>query len=337
MDARTGDPAWSRCKKAPKEFISLESAALTSDGAALLVCFGERTVEALEPRTGNVIWSVSTGSDTVQVPLSIVAARHSGETFFGAGNSVLAVDATSTTLKTDEMAPPSKVRPSGPPPGGRVLPELPPVVPKGALQPKLVLDGGSVVAELSDGWLDEPSPPIRDLNGTYHLFATRRHAAAVNKGAVIVHFESSDGAEWTGGEVVLSPSVSGWDSGGVFSPGAAINAINATWSLYYSGIAAGSSDAWLGLATSASPSAAFVRAGNGSAVVQGFGGTTNGSGSYVYAHGAIPAGGDLGSRNTTVAAAELHCSADPMCKGFTFRGTDPNPPEAEMLFKRMDT
>ena len=62
--------------------------------------------------------------------------------------------------------------------------------------------------------LDEPSPPLRDLNGTYHLFATRRHAAAVNKGAVIVHFESSDGAEWTGGEVVLSPSDSGWDSGG---------------------------------------------------------------------------------------------------------------------------
>ena len=122
MDARTGEPAWSRCKKAPKEFISLESAALTSDGAALLVCFGERTVEALDPKSGKSMWSVSTGSDTVQVPLSIVAARHSGETFFGAGNSVLAVDAASTTLKTDEMAPPSKVRPSGPPPSGRVLP-----------------------------------------------------------------------------------------------------------------------------------------------------------------------------------------------------------------------
>ena len=73
MDARTGEPAWSRCKKAPKEFISLESAALTSDGAALLVCFGERTVEALDPKSGKSMWSVSTGSDTVQVPLSIVA------------------------------------------------------------------------------------------------------------------------------------------------------------------------------------------------------------------------------------------------------------------------
>ena len=68
------------------------------------------------------------------------------------------------------------------------------------------------------------------------------------------------------------------------------------------------------------------------------GGPTGAAGvKYAYTNGAIPAGGDLGSRNTTVAAAELHCNLDPMCKGFTFRGTDKNPAVAQMLFKRMDT
>ena len=51
MDLRSGESSWSVCKDAPDHYISLESAALTeSDGGdALLVCFGERTLEALDP------------------------------------------------------------------------------------------------------------------------------------------------------------------------------------------------------------------------------------------------------------------------------------------------
>ncbi len=164
-------------------------------------------------------------------------------------------------------------------------------------------------------------------------------------GAEIVHFQTKDlDKPWVGGEVVLSASTGdGWDSAGVFSPGAAFNAVNGTWALYFSGISSASSGVWLGLASSSSPSGGFVRAFGGDAVIIGWdarGARGNGSGTsaYEYQNGAIPAGGDLGTHNTTVAGAELHCSADPMCKGFTFEGPDRNPPGgAKMYFKRMDT
>ena len=66
----------------------------TADRKALLVCFGERTLEALNPTTGERLWSVSTGSDEIGVPLSIVAVQavDGAEVFFGSGSSVLAVD-----------------------------------------------------------------------------------------------------------------------------------------------------------------------------------------------------------------------------------------------------
>ena len=48
----------------------------------------------MDPDTGEQLWSVSTGDDEIGVPLSIVAVRNDGgETFFGAGSSVLAVPA----------------------------------------------------------------------------------------------------------------------------------------------------------------------------------------------------------------------------------------------------
>lgn len=249
------------------------------------------------------------------------------------------------------------LRPSGPPPGGRVLPEGVPVAPRGAMQPKLTrapaAAAGSRITSRSGVWLDEPSPPLRDANGTYHMFATSRPAAASEGGAPtgyvgaqIVHFQAADLASpWTGGEVVLRANATGggWDSGGVFAPGAAFNPTNGTWSLFYSGVSAASPTfAWLGLASSVSPSAAFRRAYRGAAVVRGYspaGASTNHSdAAYIFANGAIPAGGDLGNRNTTVAGAELHCNTDPMCKGFTFEGADPNPPAgAKIYFKRMGT
>jgi hypothetical protein len=245
----------------------------------------------------------------------------------------------------------SGLRPSGPPPGGRVLPEANPVVPPGCVAPTLAAASGGVpVAQSSDGgWLSEPSPPLRDANGTYHMYATQRKAGggASMVGAEIVHFQSTSLEQpWSGGEVVLSASATagGWDSAGVFSPGAAFNAVNGTWALYYSGVSSATSGAWLGLASSASPSGGFVRASGGRAAVRGWsagGGGANSSAAasaYVYENGAIPAGGDLGTRNTTVAGAELHCSTDPMCKGFTFEGSEPNPAGgAKMYFKRMDT
>ena len=245
----------------------------------------------------------------------------------------------------------SGLRPSGPPPGGRVLPEANPVVPPGCVAPTLAAASGGVpVAQSSDGgWLSEPSPPLRDANGTYHMYATQRKAGggASMVGAEIVHFQSTSLEQpWSGGEVVLSASATagGWDSAGVFSPGAAFNAVNGTWALYYSGVSSATSGAWLGLASSASPSGGFVRASGGRAAVRGWsagGGGANSSAAasaYVYENGARPAGGDLGTRNTTVAGAELHCSTDPMCKGFTFEGSEPNPAGgAKMYFKRMDT
>ena len=66
----------------------------------LFVNAGERMLEALDPASGERLWSVSTGSDTIEVPLAIVAARWSdggsgggneAMTYFGAGSSVLAV------------------------------------------------------------------------------------------------------------------------------------------------------------------------------------------------------------------------------------------------------
>ncbi len=66
------------------------------------------------------------------------------------------------------------LRPSGPPPGGKVLPEADPVIPPGCLAPALQASGGVVVARSSSGnWLDEPSPPLRDANGTYHMYTFR--------------------------------------------------------------------------------------------------------------------------------------------------------------------
>jgi hypothetical protein len=67
---------------------------------ALFVNAGERMLEALDPASGERLWSVSTGSDTIEVPLAIVAARWSdggsgggneAMTYFGAGSSVLAI------------------------------------------------------------------------------------------------------------------------------------------------------------------------------------------------------------------------------------------------------
>eukprot|EP01043_Picozoa_sp_COSAG02_P009367 COSAG02_NODE_316_length_24889_cov_9.418556_15_plen_452_part_00 len=91
IETRTGQLSWSACRTAPNEFTSLESAALSSDGAVLLVCFGELALEALDLRSGAVLWSISTGGNAIEVPLSIVAARANATTFFGAGSSVLAV------------------------------------------------------------------------------------------------------------------------------------------------------------------------------------------------------------------------------------------------------
>ena len=230
--------------------------------------------------------------------------------------------------------------PSGPPPGGQILPEGVPVAPRGLMRPRFTPASGRRVITPATGqhyWSD-PSPPVRDLNGTYHIFAARRSAAGA-VGAVIVHFQCSSpdlaapSATWSGGEVVLSPNASGWDDGGVFSPGAALDAVNGTWSLYYSGVARGPrgnagskaggyTNAWVGLASSPSPIGPFTRAYGGAAVVLGGGSAPSHGGAgvqYAYANGAIPAGGDLGSHNSTVAAAELHCNLDPMCKGFTFQ------------------
>jgi|EP01049_Picozoa_sp_SAG25_P009281 hypothetical protein len=252
----------------------------------------------------------------------------------------------------------------GPPPRGRILPEGTPVAPRGLLQP--VLNSSSSNRSSSSAvaltrsqhyWFDEPSPPVRDANGTFHLFATRRPmpqgggvAAPPGSmaGAVIVHFESADGepGSWRGGEVVLSPNASGWDNGAVFSPGAAFDAVNGTWAIFYSGLPAGKPAgevpmSSIGLASSTLPSTGFVRAFGGKAVIVGGSGdghTTPSGAQYVYTNGAIPAGGDLGFANTTVAAAELHCNLDPMCKGFTFHGPSKNPiGKTKIYFKRMDT
>ena len=68
----------------------------------------------------------------------------------------------------------SALRPSGPPPGGRVLPEADPVIPPGCLAPALQTSGAVlVIRSSSGGWLDEPSPPLRDANGTYHMCVLR--------------------------------------------------------------------------------------------------------------------------------------------------------------------
>ena len=150
--------------------------------------------------------------------------------------------------------------PSGPPPGGRILPEATPVAPRGLMLPR-INGSGHVITSPGTGrhWFSDPSPPVRDLNGTYHLFVARSVSAGA-AGSVIVHFECSSAADlaapsatWSGGEVVLSPNASGWDSGGVFSPGAAFDAINGTWSLYYAGAIKQAPFAWVGLASSSSP------------------------------------------------------------------------------------
>ena len=169
----------------------------------------------------------------------------------------------------------AELRPSGPPPGGRVLPEADPVIPPGCVAPTLATTLGKVVAESAiGGWLEEPSPPLRDANGTYHMYATQRKAGTTGSsmvGAEIVHFQTASlELPWTGGEVVLSPSKKvSWDSAGVFSPGAAFNAVNGTWSLYYSGVSSSSSAAWLGLASSDMPSGRFSRVAGGRAAVRG--------------------------------------------------------------------
>eukprot|EP01047_Picozoa_sp_COSAG01_P068818 COSAG01_NODE_10033_length_2269_cov_2.484793_2_plen_81_part_00 len=55
------------------------------------MCFGRRALEALDPANGAVLWSTSTGSNAIEAPLALVAARASSTTIFGAGSSVLAV------------------------------------------------------------------------------------------------------------------------------------------------------------------------------------------------------------------------------------------------------
>ena len=145
-------------------------------------------------------------------------------------------------------------------------------------------------------------------------------------GASIVHFwtppskSAAAPTGWKGGGAVLNASsAQGFDSLGVFSPGVAANALNGTWTLFYAGASHAAPGTWsIGAATATSAGGPFTRAYGGKPAIAAGAAPGNSKAKYTAEVGAIPAGGDLFSLNTTIADAEVRCSANALCRGFTF-------------------